>query len=229
MVVKEHRQATFTAVHRISVASEQEYHGDVLLFRFEKEPKLQPQANPGKGDISESPTEPDTDPELEVRHLGMIWTGRYILEFQPPPSKAEMGWTAGKGPVENGSSANVLLSTRAFAKRHGLELLSFHARFNFDRQNRALFIASMIRSSLAELTVNGEAVGRQMHVLNQHRMKIRVSSFEYVFEYLPFAATEAFKEERQTYLTRAFGAPSSVVFDMPTSRRDTTLTKRLPM
>ena len=149
------KPSTDAAVHRMSVASEQEYHADVLRFRLEMERKL------NEGDISESPTEPGTETELEIRHLGMIWTGRYVLGFQPLPSAPEMGWVVGKGPY-----ADVFLCTKAFVKRHSLNLRSFHARFNFDKENGAFFFASITSSSFAGLAVNGETVSRHMHVLN---------------------------------------------------------------
>ncbi len=50
----------------------QRYHKDVLRFRREMD-KL------SEGDFSESPTEPDTDAESEIRHRGMTWIGRYVL------------------------------------------------------------------------------------------------------------------------------------------------------
>lgn len=200
--------------NRMNVQSEQTYHADVLQFRREIERKLD-------GDISESITELDTDTEIENRNLGMIWTGRYIFQLHPPPSKPDMGWVVGKAPVEKWSYADISLCTRAFAKRHNLDVRSSHARLNFDLQNRALFIASITSSALARLAVNGETVGREKRALNQHNMKIGVGSLEYDFQYTEFASSKDFMEKRQEYLTMEVGAPSSVVFDMPTPRRST--------
>ncbi|KAI0548115.1 hypothetical protein F4679DRAFT_333699 [Xylaria curta] len=93
-----------------------------------------------------------------------------------------MGWTAGKRSGGRGSSADIILCTTRFAKRHSLNLRSSHARFSFDRDNGAFFIASLTSSSLAEITVNNEAVGRRMHALNQHSMRIQVGSLEFYYE-----------------------------------------------
>ncbi|KAI1133652.1 kinase-like domain-containing protein [Nemania abortiva] len=205
--------STNAAAHRMSVAAEQEYQADVLRFRREMERKFNERAT------SESLTEPNTDTELEMRHLGMIWKGHYVLAFQPAPS--ELGWTAGKRSVERGSSADIVLCTSAFAKRYSLNLRTSHARFNFDLQNGAFFIASLTRSSLAEIAVNGEVVGRQMHVLNQHSMKIRVDSLEYEFRYTNFASTKGFLQIRKDYLATTLNASLSMTFDMPTPHKDT--------
>ncbi len=131
-----------------------------------------------------------------------------------------MGWVAGKGPGEKKPYADIFFCTRAFAKRHNLNLRSFHVRFNFDLQNRAFFITSITTSFLAELAVNGVAVGRQMHTLNQHSMKVHVGSLEYDFQYTNHASSEDFMIKRQEYLTTKLEAPSYVVFDMPTPRRN---------
>ncbi|EQL33202.1 hypothetical protein, variant [Blastomyces dermatitidis ATCC 26199] len=207
--------STDTTVYRIRVASEQEYDADVLLFQREMDRKL------SEGDISESLTEPDTDTELESRHLGMIWKGHYVLGFQHHPSAPNLGWVVGKRVVERGPyAADIFLCTGAFAKRHSLNLRSFHARFNFDLKNRAFFIASITSSPSAGLAVNSEVVGRQIHALNQHCMKIRVNSLVYNFQYTDFAPTEEFIKQRKRYLTATLEAPSAI-FDMPTPHRNT--------
>jgi hypothetical protein len=110
----------------------------------------------------------------------------------------------------------LLLCTVPFAKKHGINLRRFHARFNFDLQNRAFFIAGNSRSQHAELTVNGDAVTRQMFVLNHHSMKVRFDKLGYVFKYTGYAETELFKEARQDYLTTALKGPHLVNFEMPT-------------
>jgi hypothetical protein len=74
------------AVRRMAVESQQKYHPDVLRLRRETERRLEQQAQYSEGHTSESLTEPDTDTEEEMRHLGMIWFGRFVLGFQPPPS-----------------------------------------------------------------------------------------------------------------------------------------------
>ena len=52
-------------------------------------------------------------------------------------------------------------------------------------------------------------------------MKVRIDSLEYIFQYTDFASSEGFMGKREEYLTTTLGAPSSVVFDMPTPRRIT--------
>lgn len=203
------------AAHNLRVEPEQKYNKDVLRFRREIEHKLS-----GRG-ASESPTEPDTDAEVEAQHVGMVWTGHYDLRLQTPPLSSEMGWVAGKGPMGKGPHPDIIFCTRAFAKRLGLSLRSFHAGFNFDPQNGAFFVASITRSCLAGLTVNGETVTREMRALNQHSMRIRVDSLEYIFQYTDFASSKGFTKMREEYMTTMAGAPSFVVFDMPTPRRTT--------
>ena len=117
------------------------------------------------GFTSDSLTEPsEGEAAASIRELGMIWTGRYLLGFQPP-SVPELGLTAGKGRLPR-SSADLLLCTVAFAKKHGINLRTLHARFNFDLQNRALFIAGKSSSQHAELAVNGAIVGGWMFTLS---------------------------------------------------------------
>ena len=198
----------------MTIEPEQRFYKDVLQFRRELDKH-------SEGDFSESPTEPETDVEKELRHKGMVWTGQYVLGFQLPPSKPDIGWTAGKGPGERRPYADIFFCTSSFAKYHNLNLRSFHARFNFDLHNRVFFICSMTSSSLAELAVNGAGVGRQMHALNQHSMKIRLGSLEYNFQYTAFASSPNFIDKRQDYMITELGAPSSIVFDMPTPRRNT--------
>ncbi|KAI0193036.1 hypothetical protein EV127DRAFT_460451 [Xylaria flabelliformis] len=192
--------STNAAAHRMSVAAEQQYDADVLRFRREMERKF------SEGDSSESLTEPNTNTELEMQHMGMIWEGHYVLGFQPLPSVPDLGWTAGKS---------------SFAKHCALNVRSLQARFSFDLQNRALFIASLTRSSLAGVAVNGEVVGRQMFSLNQHRMNIRIDSLEYEFQYTDFATTEAFSIRRKTYLGTNLNASPSPTFNMPTPHFNT--------
>ncbi|KAI0855816.1 hypothetical protein F4860DRAFT_529924 [Xylaria cubensis] len=195
--------STNAAAHRMSVAAEQQYDADVLRFRREMERKF------SEGDSSESLTEPNTNTELEMQHMGMIWEGHYVLGFQPLPS------------VGREFSADINLCTSSFAKHCALNVRSLQARFSFDLQNRALFIASLTRSSLAGVAVNGEVVGRQMFSLNQHRMNIRIDSLEYEFQYTDFATTEAFSIRRKTYLGTNLNASPSPTFNMLTPHFNT--------
>lgn len=209
--------STNAAAYRMSVAAEQEDDADVLRFQREMERRFSERDT----SESESLTEPNTDTELEMGHLGKIWKGHYILGFQHEPTELEMGWTAGKKSIEGGSSADIILCTSGFDKRYSLNLRSFHVRFNFDLQNGAFFIASITRSSLAGVAVNGEAVSRQMHALNQHRMNFRVGSLAYEFRYTNFASTEEFVETRKDYIVNNLNAPASMTFDMPTPHFNT--------
>lgn len=203
-----------SAFRRLSAESEQRYHKDVLDFRREIERK------PSGEDTSDSLTELDSDNEIDSQHLGMVWTGCHTLQLQLPPSTPDMGWTAGRSSLEKGPYADIFLCTKAFAKRHCPNLQSFHTRFNFDPQNRAFFIASITSSPLVGLTVNGDAVGRQMYALNQHSMKVRVDSLEYIFRYTDYASSKGFKEDRERYVS-AISIESPVLFDMPTPHLNT--------
>ena len=198
------------ALQRMKIQPNQEYHADVLHYRLEMERKL------SEGDISESLTELDTDNELESRHLGIIWQGHYVVEFQRSPSAPELGWIIGK----KSSSADIVLCGAAFAKRHSLNIRSSHARLNFDSENGALFISSVSNSPSVELAVNGLMVKRQMHTLNQHKMKIRVSLLEYDFEYTHFASTDNYMENRKKYLKGSLKAIPAL-FNMPTPQLNT--------
>ncbi len=60
-----------------------------------------------------------------------------------------------------------------------------------------------------------------MHTLNQHNMRIRLSSLGYIFEYTEFASTDLFFKLRGEYISRTLNGPSSTPFDMPTQRYET--------
>ncbi|KAK3337154.1 hypothetical protein B0T19DRAFT_62665 [Cercophora scortea] len=201
------------AVHRMQVGLLQEYDADVRQLQREIERRVEE----GDGYTSDSLTEPASDGDAaEVAKLGMIWTGRFLLGFNPLPSAPEMGWTAGKGPLPHSHCADLFLCTMAFAKKHGINMRSFHARFNFDAGNKAFFIARQSRSQHAELTVNGNAVSGRQYALNQHCMKIRFDKLEYDFRYTGYAETAAYQAERDGYMTRVIQAPPPVNFEMPT-------------
>lgn len=60
------------------------------------------------GEASETLTEPDTDTEEELRKLGMVWVGQYLLALEslPAPAGARIsasqrseGMDGGKGPL----------------------------------------------------------------------------------------------------------------------------------
>ncbi|KAB5515675.1 hypothetical protein GE09DRAFT_1231204 [Coniochaeta sp. 2T2.1] len=204
-------------VCRMQVKPTQVYDGDVHQLQRELLRRLQH----GDGFTSDSLTEPFSDGEVaaSIRELGQIWTGRYLVGFQPLPLVPDLGWTAGKGRLPGASGADLLLCTVAFAKKHGINLRTLHARFNFDLQNRAFFIAGKSSSQHAELTVNGTIVGRQMFTLNQYSMKIEFDKLKYVFQYTDWAATPAFRRERDNYMTDTRNGPQAIDFEMPTPSR----------
>jgi hypothetical protein len=202
------------AIHRIQVHPTRGYNADVCRLQREIQRRLQ------KGDGFSSDSLSDTESEAAIsstRDLGMIWTGRYLLGFDPEPSDPEVGWTAGKQQ----DGVDLLLCTTAFDKKHGVNLRSMHARFNFDRDNRAFFIAGKFdpRRRAAELSVNGETVTGKQHMLNQHSMSIMFGQLNYVLQYTGWAETPAFEKQRKDYMTRLMGAPSVIDFEMPTPAR----------
>ena len=197
---------------RMRAGEKQEYDRDVLLFRHEIQRQRDRQRTGHiDANYSDSPTELDTDTEAQSKNLGMIWTGSYVFGFKPVPFLPDVGWTAGKGP-----DVDIILSTREFAKQHDPHLRSRHARFNFDRDTGAFFVTKFHRAMSAELAVNGLPVDRRIHSLNQHRMSIRISSFEYVLEYSGYAASDDFKTDRRVYMTASLQVSELSTFEMPT-------------
>ncbi|KAI0196674.1 kinase-like domain-containing protein [Xylaria flabelliformis] len=206
---------TNAAAYRMSVEAEQQYDAAVLRFRREME-------KGSSGGDSESLTELNSDTELDMKQLGMLWKGHYVFDLRHGPFASEMGWTVGKRSVGGGTSADIILCTIGLAKRQSLNLRSSHARFSFDRDNGVFFIASLTSSSLAkqQIRVNGEVISRRMHALNQYSMKILIDTLEYIFQYTDFASTEDFVKSRKVYLTTNLNASPYRTFDMPTPRRN---------
>jgi hypothetical protein len=167
------------------------------------------------GEASESLTEADTDTEEQLQELGKVWTGSYLLDF--PPIVPERGWSAGKGPLEN-VPIDLLLCTRAFAKEYDIDIRNPHARFNFFLESAGFYIIGCSRSSLAQLTVNGDTAARQRYHLNQQNMKIQLSKLEYCFRWTEIAANERFKVARRKYVATYLGGlqAANVDFEMPT-------------
>jgi hypothetical protein len=207
------------------VEPELRHDPDVRRFRLEVERARE---------TSESLTDPDTDAESQAggdAALGMIWSGCYVFALETPPSAPDMGWSLGRGPAEKTPNphdphSDMLLTTRAFAKEYGIPVRTFHARFNFAKDTAAFFLASILTSPRAELSVNGMPVGREMHVLNQHSMRIRLGSLEYAFEYTGFSATDDFFQLRRGYIVESLKGPPTTCFDMPTPRREVRTTGR---
>ncbi|KAL8313033.1 hypothetical protein RB593_007307 [Gaeumannomyces tritici] len=180
--------------------------------------ELQRRLSQSDGYTSDSLTDPFSEDEAAatVREMGMIWTGRHLLGFNPNPSNPDLGLVAGKGRLPLLASPDLVLCTAGFAKKHGISLRTTHARFNFNLHNRALFIAGHSRSQHAELTVNGVLVNRQQFALNQYSMAIEFDKLKYLFQWTDWAATPAFNERRVDYLTGMLRGPQVVDFEMPT-------------
>jgi hypothetical protein len=198
-------------VHRMQVQPTREYDADV--YRLQRE--VQRRLHKGDGFSSDSLSDAEGDVAISnTRDLGMIWTGRYLLSFEPGPLDPEFGWTAGKQQ----GHVDLLLCTTTFDKVHGVNLRSMHARFNFDRDNRAFFIAgkSDPRRRVAKLSVNGDVVSGKQHTLNQHSMPITFGQLNYVLQYTDWAETPAFMARLETYMTTFLKEPSVIDFEMPT-------------
>jgi hypothetical protein len=191
------------------VSSEQEYNKDVHLLRLEIQRRKEQREV--EIEYSDSPTDINTDTELESQSLGMIWTGCYVFALHSAPADPNIGWTAGKG-----NGVDICLSTIQFAKKYDANLRAGHARFNFNRDGGSFFIAKLTRSPNAQVTVNGEPVDSQMHTLNQHRMRIRISSLEYVLEYSPYARSSAYQKDLETYMRISLQIPSPNIPEVPT-------------
>ena len=199
----------------MEVQPSQEYHRDVLHYRLELDRKL------NEGDISESITELDSDNQIAARPLGMIWKGFYSLKLQQAPIDPDLGWVLGKKSAGRKSFADLVLCNNVFARHHNLNIRSSHARISLNTDNGAIFIASITRSPLAGISINGKVVGRQQHILNQHKMKIWINSLEYDFEYKNFASSPTYLKERQEYLSNILKAPQIISFNMPTPQQAT--------
>lgn len=168
------------------------------------------------GEASETLTEPDTDTEQELRKLGMVWVGQYLLALRPQPANPEKGWTVGKGPLGN-MPFDLLLCTRSFAKSHALDIRNPHARFNFFFESHGLFIMGCSRSPSTHLAVNGDAVALRPYHLNQHSMKIQFDKLEYHLQWTDYAAGADFVDKRRRHVARTLGGPlANIDFEMPT-------------
>lgn len=174
-------QEDVLALRRIAVQPQQTFDSEVLQIRFETDRSVTQNASLSEAETSESLPEPDTDAEEQNQDLGLIWTGHYLLDLEYPPSTPAKGFTAGKGPLE-GVPIDLLLCTKAFVKRFGINLRNPHARFNFFPNHRGFYVVDCSRSRLAQVTVNGETAHQRPYHLNQHSMAIRLDKLEYVFQ-----------------------------------------------
>ncbi|KAI7911190.1 hypothetical protein M0657_011062 [Pyricularia oryzae] len=202
---------------RMKVEPQQRYNKDVSQLRRE----LQRRSDKGDGFTSDSLTEPESANEIENnQQLGTIWEGQYLLGFNPQPRIAEVGWRVGKSSqVLNSQHPDLVLCTPVFAKKHSLNIRTAHARFNFCKENSALFIAGR-RSQHAELKINGIIVTEQLFALNQRSMKVDFDRLTYELRFTAWADTEEFKSTRRRYLTTVLGVQAILDFEMPTPRHD---------
>ncbi|KAI6518988.1 hypothetical protein MCOR05_011178 [Pyricularia oryzae] len=161
---------------RMKVEPQQRYNKDVSQLRRE----LQRRSDKGDGFTSDSLTEPESANEIENnQQLGTIWEGQYLLAFNPQPRTAEIGWRV------------------VFAKKHSLNIRTAHARFNFCKENSALFIVGR-RSQHAELKINGIIITEQLFALNQRSMKVDFDRLTYELRFTIWADTEEFKSTRRS-------------------------------
>jgi hypothetical protein len=198
-------------LQHMAVETETRYCRDVMLFK--RGLQNQKEDDQEDGDVSDTPDEPDTEEESDLRHLGMIWTGRYILRLSHPPKDRGAGWVMGL----LSDTCALVLCTKSFAKTHNMRVKFSHARLNFDLQNRALFIASRTARSLTRISVNGTILSDgQIHALNHYSMTISIGPMVYTLRYTNHASTATFLAERETYMREQMRLNTPVIFDMPT-------------
>ncbi|KAI1116739.1 hypothetical protein F5Y14DRAFT_458775 [Nemania sp. NC0429] len=196
------RQGSLTEAafkHMMITGMGKEYDADALQFRRDMARKL---SGRGERDTSENLTDPDTDTEGGYEHLGMIWKGHYVLGLCDPPMEEGLGWVAVAGicPIHRFLLPDIILCTVGLAEKYSLDAQCSEARFNFDRQDKTFFIAIRTKSSSGGITVNGESLGQQRHVLDQHSATICIGPLEYKFQYTDFASTEEFMSMRKHYI-----------------------------
>jgi hypothetical protein len=188
----------------VHVNTQQRYDRDVLRYNMALR-------RPVRADdaLSESSTEIDTDVEDRVKPSGMIWTGCYTFDMGSLPADHSRGWTAGKEAP--GTEVDFLLTTNGRQS----DIRGRHVIFNFHQSTGYLYIVSRASSSgRSPVSVNGHEVPRGMtYSLNQQRMKIRLGTLEYVFEYTDYANSTDFQTRRGGYMTEVMGV-SGATFDL---------------
>ncbi|KAI9669494.1 MAG: hypothetical protein M1829_005083 [Trizodia sp. TS-e1964] len=157
----------------------------------------------------------DSDMRAQYKDLGMVWSGHYQLTLMPPPSRPDVGFVMGKGSLGN-SESDLLLCTKAFAKKHNISIRDPHARFSFLTTNRGLYLAGGSNSQIAQLSINGDGVRQNPYLLNQNMMNIRADKLLYIFQWGEFAFTEGFSAERINYMQQYFKSSTAVDMEMPT-------------
>ena len=145
----------------------------------------------------------------------VIYPAHYIFSLDKPPTNSRDGWTADT----SSESDLVLVYAPSLKKMSFGGIWENHIAFNFHRETGAFCVvrkSSSIKDiNLAELTVNGKPVVSGSHELNQHSMNIRIGSFEYLFEYTPFACSERFEQGRRKYISDAWPRKIDKQFHMP--------------
>lgn len=169
------------ALRCIAIQPQQTFDSEVLRIRFEADRIVTQNASLSDAETSESLPEQDTEAEEQNQKLDLIWTGHHLLNLDYEPSIPARGFAAEKGPLKN-VSIDLLLCTKAFAKRFGINLRNPHARFNFFFSNRGFYVADCSRSQLTQITMNDETAHQRPYHLNQHSMVIRFDKLEYVFQ-----------------------------------------------
>lgn len=174
-----------------SVEPHREFNREVFLLR-----RRNPTAAEDS-EVSDTPTDPDTDLEDELTPLGEIWMGRYTFSLDNEPSRPSRGWMVGRGRQD------VAVDIQLTTNRPNFNVRGFHALFNLHTSTGYLWICRATGSIGLELTVNGEEVGKgQRFALNQTPMRIRLGRCEYLFEYTEYARSNSFKKLQRDYMTR---------------------------
>ncbi|EPE08517.1 camk family protein kinase [Ophiostoma piceae UAMH 11346] len=196
------------ALQRMQLTSpEQSFDQDVLRMTLE----LSRDIDDGSAtDVSESDITP------EQRAQGLLWEGRYLLGFIPEPYDVDSGWNIGLRTPGRDIQTDVFLCTKAFSKKHGLNIRTLHGRFNFSMYNKALFATSSSRSQIGAFTVNGINAKRQIAAINQRRMTICCDRLEYILEYTAYADTAEFLAKRNEYCQGCSAAPSHTPVEFTT-------------
>jgi len=131
----------------------------------------------------------------------MIWMGYYQFDITTTPKEPGIGWIAGR------SAREFFVPNNLLQQRSQPGIRERHVIFNFNTSTGHLSVLSRgSNNGLSQVNVNGQNVLRGgSHALNQRDMKIRLGSFEYLFEYTPFAHTREFREQRQVYIRQSLG------------------------
>ena len=78
------------------------------------------------------------------------------------------------------------------------------ARFDFDKESRALVVALRVRSAAGPGSTAIER--REIHALSKHNMTISIDLLEYTLEFTEYAVTEDFVQRREQYMVDSGGS-----------------------